>query len=291
MTLHQAASLSADAVTISIAFLLCAYIFKLSFDDAVTKIQWRQGVTLLVLIATASLCKFNIWPAFLTLLIPAGKFKTGRARWAHVAVYVFAALCVAASWQYLNQANIQRFAAFRAQEGVYVAENLRFIYHEPARFMWGLIHTIATEMPFYLLGFVGAFGWLSVMLPDILVWIYIVFLLTVACTQSRHVRLTWRQRCLLLLICMAYTVFAFIALWSIDIPGTYLRTVPWTGQKDIWGMQGRYFIPFALPLFVGVSTRKLSLDPQRLTTLAFGLIVTVNLVAFQQISYAFYFCH
>jgi len=83
----------------------------------------------------------------------------------------------------------------------------------------------------------------------------------------------------------------FIALWATFVPETYLRTMPWTGQKYIWGMQGRYFIPFALLLFVGVSTRKLSLDPERLAMLAFGLIVTVNLVAFQQISKAFYFCH
>ena len=79
MTLHQAASLSADAVGIGAAFLFFAYTAHLALDPTPARVRAVEIAILAALLLFTTLGKFNLWCAALPLLISAGRFG-GRAK-------------------------------------------------------------------------------------------------------------------------------------------------------------------------------------------------------------------
>ncbi len=72
MTLHQAASLSADSISIAVAFLFCAYVLRLAYEEG--PISRTQLWTLAGIVAAVCLCKFIVYLVILVILIPKTRF-------------------------------------------------------------------------------------------------------------------------------------------------------------------------------------------------------------------------
>ncbi len=71
MALHQGASLSADAVTMAVSFVLTAYILRLSVTDKPVQLQRSEYLLLALGVVVAGLCKASVGLAALVVLIPA----------------------------------------------------------------------------------------------------------------------------------------------------------------------------------------------------------------------------
>jgi uncharacterized membrane protein len=272
MSLHQAASVSVDSMTIAVSFLFCAYAFRLAFGEDPAKLELRHHLAMAALLIAIALSKSVIALGLLTLLIPARKFGSGRSRWLAVAGY---ALVLAASlllWQYANRANLYRLNEFKLTQGINIAENLRFLYREPAQFAAVFGRTVAARGLNFVMGFVGVLGQITVPLPGwLIVGYYALLLLAVA--QARAIRLGWPQRLLLAVVVALNIAAVILPLWTWETGTAYAE------QGFIGGIQGRYFIPFSLPAFVLLSNARMRFPSRYLTLIAAGFILAANLVA------------
>jgi hypothetical protein len=281
MTLHQAASYSADSMTLGVSFLLIAYCFHLAFGP-IEKVDRRSLFVLGFLMLVASLCKFNLWLTLLVLLIPARRFSRPSARWGTLAAYV-ALCCVAGlSWQWMNKDNLMRFQHARlVGMKVNVPDNVTFLEHEPRTFLIAVERTMAAYPFPYLDMFVGHLGPLRVALPKYLIESFAGMLLVSVLIGSGTIRANLFQRLLLAVIVVASVLSIFSLLWTFEATPALIAAVR-AGTGHVAGVQGRYFIPFAL---LGLAALSWPVVPARSTVgtlLAAGFVLTVaglNVVA------------
>ena len=290
MALHQAASVSADATVLAVSFLFTAYVFRLAFRRESKSLGIREHAVLALLLVFLVLSKALICSAFLLLLIPAGRFSSSRARWLTLTAYLALAIATAAVWQNVNAANTARLAEQRALQDVDPAANTRFLYEHPVTA--GLIFARCLDDPHFLYEqlqqFVGKLGWLTIQLPDWLVWIYSALLLAAAISQTRSGPLTGKARLLLLLFAAAFygntLLYGFIGNVAKEF---YNHPEAWPYFRV--PLQGRYWLPFALPVLLICSTRRTWINPRYFLMAAMAIVALASAVAIYLIRLKYYF--
>jgi uncharacterized membrane protein len=280
MSLNLAASYSEDAFTMGIAALLTAYLFRLAFDPEIKIITTRDGIRVLVMLALLSLCKLNVWTGLLVLLIPAKKMGGRRGLWLFAITCVIAASLTGLAWQEINRSAILAYQAQRASRGVDLAANSSFMLHHPAAFLSIIAATCASSLLAWLWELVGVFGWVTVPLPAPLFVVYIVLLIIAACTLSRTSPTTG-QRYLLAVFVLLTLVSVHALMWIFQAKQASLAQAA-GGTVLIEGIQGRYFLPIALPALAIIGNRRLALSRTVLPS-SVAVILTVHLFAFQTI--------
>ncbi len=296
MAMQQAASASADSFTFGITFLFFAYIMKLACDREPNKLSIRQYMVLALLVIAVVLSKSMVTVVLLILLIPAQRFGTRRNRWIVFLACVLLALALSAGWQHANEANFRRLAEERLLRGWFELEkidvraNIRFMYEHPLAVAAIFFRTVTS--PAFLLsnisGAVGYLGWLSIQLPEWLVWLYIALLLAAVLTQVREVRLTLSARVLLVLFILAGTANTMAAGWVLETP-KFILDDPATWENFRVYSQGRYWIPVVFPVLVLVSHGRTRLDPRLFAALALAVILMTTAVAIYFIKITYYY--
>jgi len=119
--------------------------------------------------------------------------------------------------------------------GIDPVRQKQFVLDHPPQFLWTLASTLITNAPGYAESFVGKLGWLDTPLP----WIIPVGFLLLLLLIFRRGQDQDSGRLRLGLLGVIAGILLLIAV------AEYLY---WTrvGENDIWGIQGRYFIPPAL---------------------------------------------
>ncbi len=254
MILHQAASWSADALTLGTTFFLLAYILKLTFDPAVSKISRRQIAILCAAVVICSLMKFNLWLIFAVGLVPSIRLNKPWNRWLLVGAALALACLSVAGWQAVNQANTAAYLQFKKGLGIDIPANSEFIRHHPGLVLENigasLIHSARLAIMF-----VGFLGWIAIPLPRKVVLAYFACLTLLAITQTTRVRLTTDQRILLAFISMASIVLIFVLMFDFDTTFKYIADVH-RSVEPILSIQGRYFIPIGLLVMLVFSNRR-----------------------------------
>jgi len=288
MALHQAASLSADALTISSAFLFYAYVFHLGFGDSSRTLTRKQVAVLVGLAALVSSCKFNVWILLFTALIPAARCG-GRARLAGlVATTVVAGFLTAAAWQALNERNLQRFEAARQRVDIYPARNALFLWQHPGVFALTLERTVMARDGDYLMEFVGRFGWLTTSLPLLFCAAYVLWLFVVS-TTTAEMSVRGPLRVILLLMTVGAAISVFGLLWVLEVPSGYLAQEIIEKQRGhVPGVQGRYFIPIAFPFFVMTSRTRFRLPQPLLVAVSVVVVAIASILGYRAISRTYY---
>jgi uncharacterized membrane protein len=233
MTLNQAASLSADSFTIGISFLTIAFLFNYAFSKGT--INKKDIVIMFILLFTLSISKQGYIPFLLLLfMIPVIKFENKKIRTLTLSLIGSITLLFSGIWSYLFK---DSYVAIY-NPAISVSGQILFILADPVRFGYILLNTIDLNLKFYLTSFVGIFGWLRHPLPEIMVYIYLVALIIVALLDKSKIIVTKRQKLI--------SFFTFFIISSLVFLFEYTT---WTsvGESQIWGVQGRYFIP-AIPL-------------------------------------------
>jgi uncharacterized membrane protein len=288
MALNQAASASGDGVAYATAFFLCAYIVRLAWDPHISVLQRRHYLTLGGAIVLAALCKADAWLVPLLILVPAGKFGSLRNKWAVVSGGVLLAIVVIAGWNYVNRADMVRWVE-HVKDGrqIYLSENLAFLWQHPWIFFQTFLRTWGLHGRDFAAEFVGRLGWMAVVLPGWCIGLYLLLLGLAAVTDAWEIRLTAGQRLMCLGVAAAAMISVFVGMWCAETTRAHKDAILQSGGY-IAGVQGRYFIPFALPLLLGISNGRWRVQRKWLLALAAVTILTVNAVALEKIRSTYY---
>ena len=281
MAMQQAGSLSADAVTMAVSFVMTAYVLRLALTGKPAQLQRSDYLLLLAGVVVAGLCKSIAGLVFLLLLIPAAKFPNRRTRWLAITGLTVLAFATVAIWQYINRPNGEVFATLKFAAGVHLDENAAVILHRPTLFLSAVGRTTEVLGHEYLEEFVGKLAALDIRLPGWIPWMYLVSLVVVAAayrvepleTLSRH------QRILLIGIFLLNVGATYAVIWTTEVTHQAIATDMIAGRGLIYGLQGRYLIPFAfLPLIAasGVATQ---MRARWIVVPALTVVVVVNTVA------------
>ncbi|WP_071516633.1 DUF2142 domain-containing protein [Geitlerinema sp. PCC 9228] len=272
MSLFQAASLSADAATNGLVFLLTATFLQYSLAKPSTSDRdlWFLGMLVLAL----PLVK----PAYIPLvllffLIPASQVNRNpssnsppipwRSKYTLVGGgMVLASVLTMLVWSSLAGGNYGKiYPSIRPEE------QILFVLQHPVEYVGIFLQTLQTFGGSYLVEFVGKLGWLDTVLPWGVTISYWVILLVVALTDGSEstVAIAGWQKWLLGWVWLASSGLIFTLIYAAGSP---------VGANVIGGVQGRYFIAIAPLLFLLFYNRRLRLpSPQFSTALVFYLLV------------------
>ena len=256
MSLSLAASFSADSLTLGLTALFTALVFRLAFEERILLVRIRDGLPAVGVLMVLSLCKFNPWLALLALLIPAKKFRGRRGRIAFAGLCVAAACATAFLWQHANAAALSAFQSARAADGKLLAANAAFVAAHPIRFAEIVLFTTVISSWVSLQEFVGFFGWLSVPMHPLLVMLYAAGIIFAAFMQPSRLALSRSQRNVLACVVLGTFISLNVLMWVFESDKPWLHDAT-QGLVFVRGIQGRYFLPIALPALALVSKRRI----------------------------------
>jgi uncharacterized membrane protein len=224
MTIFEAASVSADSLTIGLSFILIAYILRLALNNYdFTK---KDFFIILILAVLLTLTKSNyILILFLFLLIPVNKFQTHKKKYLIFSIIIIPIILISAGWIYWTNGfympNIINWS---------LPGQFSFILHQPLNYLIIITNTFLNGWFMYVANFV------SNILPLIIVVVYLFTLILVAILDKNEFQFNLKQKIVCLIIALS-SIFAIVTF-------EYLTYNP-LGINFIYGIQGRYFIPIA----------------------------------------------
>jgi len=231
-SLFQAASLSADALTNGLSFLLISCFLQYAYAEGEGKAR-LAGIFLLALLVAVSKMYFQF--ILLYLLVPVGRIGSRKKYWAgFVLLGTLTTIAVLLWYSYARDLYVQLVASLSP------VDQLRYVLQNPGRYISVLWNTVVRDGTWLISSFVGKLGHYDHYLPDWLVAVQVLMLFAVALTDSSEkLFMSFRDKIIL------SAVFLLSSLWVFT--SQYLVWTP-VGAAVIEGVQGRYFIPFA-PLF------------------------------------------
>lgn len=259
MALFLRGSLSADAFTMAVAFLLAATVARLAWgEDQQDGGQggWRDLALLTACAAALCLTRPVYVPlAGLAFLIPAHRLPGGR-RLPALAPFV---LVTAAAFALAVAIGSAVDLPLRVDEVVDRDRQIQDAFADPTRVAWILIRDSLQQGDRYLAQMVGQLGWLDVNLPKPFLWGSLLVLgLLAFCDGRREVVVRPWQRALLGLIAVATVALVSAAQYA-----------TWTpyGADYLEGVQGRYYLPLAPAAAWLLHNRRFQADPALLNRL------------------------
>ncbi len=244
MSLAQGSAITADSVTIALAYLVTAYFLRLIYEAGT--IRWREVLFLVALSLSLALSK-NIYfvISFLCLLIPGRRF-VNKVHYYSVLILVPA----------LNTFASVGWLLFNKKLGPLlnnIPANSSLVRNDPLEFIVILGRTFYKHGPDYLEQMVGRLGWLDTPLAGALPFFYLFILVTVALLDvKKTIRISLQSKAVFLAILLSGCLLVTLALF-----------VSWTpaGSLTILGIQGRYFLPLLpITLLLFYPNRMLRLD-------------------------------
>lgn len=235
MSIFMAASLSADALTNGLSFLVISLALYYSLDVKKQKIN-RFDIFIILLISNVlSVSKqIYLFIPFLFLIIPSTKFKIKREYFLTMISLFMSIFLINAIWLFSN-----RHLIIPRLPGISFIDQFQFILGNNSEYMHILLNSIIIQGSSYIKSFIGILGWIDVVLPEHIYYLYTFILLFIALTDKNDIKIPLNYKII------------FIALFSFGV--FFLHTILYlywnkVGSEIITGVQGRNFIPFA-PLF------------------------------------------
>jgi len=225
MTIFEAASVSADSLTIGLSFLFIAYILRLALvNHNFTRTDFLIICVLGVLLAlTKSIYVFIL---FLFLLIPTGKFPNYKKKYTIFSIILIPISLLSVGWVFLTNNLYKPYIANWSLNA-----QLAFVLNHPLNYLILLIKSFISYWVSYLASFVG-----FLFVPFTFALVYFLILIFVAILDKNEFKLSLRNKLVSLMIVLS-SVFVIMTF-------DYLTWNP-IGNNFIIGVQGRYFIPIA----------------------------------------------
>lgn len=236
MSLFQAASLSADALTNSMSLLIISLTLFYIFNDEKQKIIRSDIFVILFLSVIIALSKqIYIFIPFLFALIPLKKFNNKIEYYSILTILVALILLTNIIWSIA----IKGLIVVRIS-GVSPVDQLFYIIYNPINYIIILINTINTFAVFYIKSYIGVLGWLDTFLPDYIYisYVFMLFLVSII-DKNENMRINlWQKSTIGIIFCLQIILILTVLY-------LYWNKV---GLGFINGLQGRNLIPLA-PLF------------------------------------------
>lgn len=250
MSMQQAASFSYDVIINAMSFVLVAYVMKLTYEKA--QVEWKD--ILLLTACGGILCPNKIVYSVLLLLvfmIPGSHFKGLGDRGTKLAVIFCGAFLIVAATQLPIFQNLLKGGQAAAAARSY---GVQFMLEHPWKYAKLLYETLRTSLTDWVRYGVGS-SLAGVTLPvcGYLIWGFLI-LMAASCFQTNAAvrTLSAMQKVICSLTVFSGIIFIEAALSNGKV----------FGQNTIPGIQGRYFIPYFLPAFFAVHTKKITVNIQ-----------------------------
>ena len=244
MSIAQAASASADALTNGAAYLLIAAVFEAVFAPGAVLDRARLlRLAALTLAVALSKPVYALLP-FLVLLVPAARYEAPKKLRVAAAAIPFLGGAAAAAWS----AAVSSLSV-PLRSGVSSSGQIHFILAHPGRFLSAIRAMVAAHFGDHVHEFVGQLGWLDVALPAALILLFLVVLaLAALADKNEKIEVRWPPRALGLIITAVSAAAIVTAIYIVWNP---------VGAAGIEGVQGRYFIPFGPLILLLFYNRKI----------------------------------
>lgn len=250
IALFQATTISPDAISNGIGFLFIAGCLRIT---QFKELGWKECVNLILLISLLFLAKLNLIPLILFpfLLIPPSRFAKKGIYISLLAATIILFLVETAGWYIIASG---RSDALMANDANPVAQ-LRYIAGHPFTFPQIVIKDLITNGWTYFQGWINGYGYYYWTPPQIVLIFFLLGLGSVLFMNSTHEQVDRKSRIVF--------IFVFVTGYLATTGAEYTTFTP-VGSDQIFGMQGRYFIPLSLLLFLTLSslswTRKITIS-------------------------------
>ncbi|MDR3292232.1 MAG: DUF2142 domain-containing protein [Methanobrevibacter sp.] len=255
MSLYVASSISTDSLNLALSFFAICLFLNLAFKKDKIRKKYIILVSILLLCLVLSKQIYALL-GLLFFIIPKSKFDGLKSRLFFFISIFSPSIIVSISLNFLFKiSNLLNGLVYSSNSSSVTNQLiLQDILWNKLIFVFDLlniiINSIITWFNQYIITFVGCFGWsvLDNPLPLFLVYLYLIILVVVSILDVSKFKLSYIQKIIFLLICFLESMILFIIAWN------------WTptGFKLIYGVQGRYFIPFAPLIFLTLQNNKIS---------------------------------
>lgn len=278
MSIFLAASLSYDAILIPVSFLLFAYSARILKTDDSYVITKKEILIILFIAFFLGGIKLAYLPFMLVLLaIPRKKFGSLKRYVLCIAAVGFVAIVAYFVPALINQ---MKLSGIIMESEKYVAQQKYYLASHLGQIPSIIAHTFIRWRVFYLTGFFGILGWLDTNFPvPILVSFYIVLAGVLLIDMIELERFPWRAK----VLSFAGSIISLCGiLYMMYIGWTSLPGVVGVGADYVSGIQGRYFIPMVLFVFVlfgcGIATRLSKLRRLRINNTATSIAIMTTVL-------------
>lgn len=237
-------SLSPDGQAFALVSLLAALVLHIRYSKR--KLMTKKEIAAIYLvIILICLCKVVYVPACLLLfLIPRQKFGISKRYWSHIISAILCIVIFSLGWLMITTRYFVEF-----QPGVSIPGQLKYIFGSPFSYIEVVLHTMHKFGTEILLGAFGKqLGWLNIEISIFLFFIYLVLILLVVLFDNDICHIKNYQ-----------SVRIFSGAAAVIIAGAIITTLylQWNavGASCILGIQGRYFIPILLMVFLAIKPR------------------------------------
>lgn len=280
MAIFQAASVSADALTLSLCFVATAWFVRLCLQTTtVTKKQWVATIGLVLVLGCVKQPYALL--GLLFVAIPAKQLAVQTiSRWQWVGSVVGALGATAGGW-YLISKNFFMQSPFLLDRVLQPDQQLVYMLQHPLGFMKTIVLThFAGAGDTNIREIVGVFGWLDAPMPFWAVLLYIGCLAVAVGFAYREQRIPRFQR----------WVMAGLAL-AVVLAIDFLLYMYWNavGAPVIMGIQGRYYL-MVLPLVMLALVGSYAISFKRISghLVVLGGLAVVWMAALLTITLRFY---
>lgn len=230
MCLIQAASVSSDPAIIGVAFLFSAWVLRLAYDPTERMSRKDLLITCLLILALGTLKPNTIFLLILLPLIPLRKLKSGKG-WIAILAAVAVSLVMSLGWS----AVASQYFLGRESTGAGPIDRFVSLFTHPQVFFENLTIAVTTQYANLYRQAVGVSGYSNWLLPPLVYWAYPLVVLLAFFSEREKIDMKRWQRVFLFLAGLVNVLMVFIIFYVVETP---------EGYSGIWGLQGRYFIPF-----------------------------------------------
>ena len=279
MSFQQGMSFSYDVCVNSIAFLSAAIAFKFAYENT-KKINWKKAIPLLFFTFILAKAKGHAYITiallpYIILFMNHLKCSNKKQTKVILSTVLVILLIVATGLGIMMIVNNNHLVSYTPSYLSYAhAEkySISFLLNHPRYIPRIIFGTLFVYGPYYLLTFVGhLLGWLELEISSIYIKIELM-ILALFTVFSDTKKITSNKRSISIIASLISIVFIFAGLL---LAWTPINTVL------VQGVQGRYFIPVALPLLLGlggIKIKKLNLSWLYLVQNCLVILMTFDMI-------------
>lgn len=273
MFLQQSASLSADALTNIFSMLFISYILYIKYDKK--EVETKDFLILFISYAYVLVGKYAYFLlGLLFILIWKDLKKYFKKHKKTVFIVTIIVFLIAVSWfafTRLSNSEIETLTYNKPQSEV---SKLSYILNNPANIIPIYVNTIISNINFYVVSFFGgALGSLNIAVSQIYVIAYIIILFLSIFIDKEKYEFDKKSKIISIII--------FVLTFHIVLVGLYFG---WGVITDLFiqGVQGRYFIPIVILLFLPL-IKKRNINLNKISVPLLVILLVTNILIMKDI--------
>lgn len=254
MSLFLAATVSYDPILISLAFLACAMIFRISFGENQKELTTAYIVILSVIAYVFVVIKIVYVPIFLLMLfLPKFELKNKKI---YAKKLISMGIIVIALYFITKLIMPSGDTSVITEDAKLASQQMQFVIHNPVKYLQIYFNTLSSMKLFFVSTTIGTFGLIDTNLYCVFLgaYLFIMPIIGIAETSLDNIKVKVIDR-IIVFISVSATIFGcFLAMY---IYWTSILDNYGVGAGAITGVQGRYFIPVIPLIFLIFANTKL----------------------------------